>query len=222
MKDEVDILKGWMDVDETTTIAHTDFYSGTLQSRNVILVESGIGKVNSTLITAMLIERFDADMVINTGVAGALAKDLNVTDMVVSSEVRHHDVDATEFGYLPGQVPGMPEAYKADGNLASAALGVLKGNETIAAVSGLIVSGDSFIAGEEQKEAIIRKFSAGLAVDMESASIAQTCHQFNVPFLILRAISDKAGQSADMTYEEFLGKACINSSEAVILLLKEL
>jgi adenosylhomocysteine nucleosidase len=222
MKEEVDILKGWMDVDETTTIAHTDFYSGNLLSRNVILVESGIGKVNSTLITAMLIERFDVDLVINTGVAGALSKDLNVTDMVVSSEVRHHDVDATEFGYVPGQVPGMPESYKANESLVSAALGVLKGNEAIGTVSGLVLSGDSFIAGEKQKEDILNNFSAGLAVDMESASIAQTCHQFNVPFLILRSISDKADQSADMTYEEFLGKACINSSEAVKLLLKEL
>lgn len=222
MKDEVDILKDWMDIRETSSIAHAEVYSGTLGPQKVVLVESGIGKVNSTLITALLIERFEVDMVINTGVAGALSKALDVTDMVVSTEVRYHDVDATEFGYAFGQVPGMPESYKADEDLVTAAIGVLESNESVNTRSGLIVSGDSFIAGEDQKAVITGRFAEGLAVDMESASIAQTCHQFDVPFIIIRSISDKAGRAADMTYEEFLGKACINSSEAVKLLLNEL
>lgn len=222
MKDEVEILKDWMDITETSSIAHAEVYSGTLQSQNVVLVESGIGKVNSTLITALLIERFDVDMVINTGVAGALSRALDVTDMVVSTEVCYHDVDATEFGYAFGQVPGMPECYKADENLVAAALSVLQENESVNTGSGLIVSGGFIHAGEDQKAAILERFGAGLAVDMESASIAQTCHQFGVPFIIIRSISDKAGSKADMTYDEFLGKACINSSEAVKLLLNEL
>ncbi|MET3110116.1 5'-methylthioadenosine/adenosylhomocysteine nucleosidase [Salinicoccus halitifaciens] len=222
MKEEVEILKSWMDIRETSSIAHSEVYSGTLESKNIVLVESGIGKVNSTLITALLIERFGVDMVINTGVAGGLSKALDVTDMVVSTEVCYHDVDATEFGYAFGQVPGMPEYYTADENLVTAALSVLQGNEAVNIGSGLIVSGDSFIAGEDQKAEILGRFGAGLAVDMESASIAQTCHQFEVPFIIIRSISDKAGEKADMTYDEFLGKACINSSEAVKLLLNEL
>ncbi len=222
MKEEVDILKHWMDIRETSSIAHAEVHRGRLESKDVVLVESGIGKVNATLITALLIERFDVDVVINTGVAGALAKGLNVTDMVVSTEVRHHDVDATEFGYVPGQVPGMPEYYSADETLVSAALGVLEKNAAINTASGLIVSGDSFIAADDQKTSIVEKFSDSLAVDMESASIAQTCHQFRVPFLIIRSISDQADRAADMTYDEFLKKACINSSEAVKLLLKEL
>lgn len=222
MKEEVEILKQWMDISKTESIAHTDVYVGTLDSQPIVLVESGIGKVNATLITSLLIDRYSVDLIVNTGVAGALSNELDVTDMVVSTSVVHHDVDAMEFGYQFGQVPGMPASYEVDKNLFGRAIKVLGSNQTVKVFSGLITSGDSFIADSSQKASIISSFSDALAVDMESASIAQTCHQFNVPFIIIRSISDKADQSADMTYDEFLKKACINSSEAVKLLLNEL
>lgn len=222
MEEEVEILKQWMDIFKTETIAHTDVYIGTLDSHRIVLVESGIGKVNATLITSLLIDRYNVDLIVNTGVAGALSNALDVTDMIVSTTVVHHDVDAMEFGYAFGQVPGMPASYAADEKLIAAAKAVLDRNKNVKGFSGLIASGDSFIADSSRKSAIISNFPEALAVDMESASIAQTCHQFNVPFLIIRSISDKADQAADMTYEEFLKKACINSSEAVKLLLKEL
>ena len=222
MKEEVEILKKWIDISKTESIAHTDVYVGTLDSHRIILVESGIGKVNATLITSLLIDRYNVDLIVNTGVAGALSNELDVTDMVVSTTVVHHDVDAMAFGYVFGQVPGMPASYAADEKLVNAAMKVLQSNKTVKGFSGLIASGDSFIADSSQKSSIISNFPEALAVDMESASIAQTCHQFNVPFIIIRSISDKADQAADMTYEEFLKKACINSSEAVKLLLKEL
>lgn len=222
MKEEVEILKQWMDISKTESIAHTDVYVGTLDSQPIVLVESGIGKVNATLITSLLIDRYSVDLIVNTGVAGALSNELDVTDMVVSTSVVHHDVDAMEFGYQFGQVPGMPASYEVDKNLFDRAIKVLGSNQTVKVFSGLITSGDSFIADSSQKASIISSFSDALAVDMESASIAQTCHQFNVPFIIIRSISDKADQSADMTYDEFLKKACINSSEAVKLLLNEL
>lgn len=222
MKEEVEILKQWMDISKTESFAHTDVYVGTLDSQPIVLVESGIGKVNATLITSLLIDRYSVDLIVNTGVAGALSNELDVTDMVVSTSVVHHDVDAMEFGYQFGQVPGMPASYEVDKNLFDRAIKVLGSNQTVKVFSGLITSGDSFIADSSQKASIISSFSDALAVDMESASIAQTCHQFNVPFIIIRSISDKADQSADMTYDEFLKKACINSSEAVKLLLNEL
>lgn len=223
MKEEVEILKEWMDISKTESIAHTDVYIGTLDGpQRIVLVESGIGKVNATLITSLLIDRYDVDLIVNTGVAGALSNELDVTDMVVSTSVVHHDVDAMEFGYRFGQVPGMPAAYGADEKLVEAAMTILDRNKSIKCFSGLIASGDSFIADSSQKSSIIVNFSGALAVDMESASIAQTCYQFDVPFIIIRSISDKADQTADMTYEEFLKKACINSSEAVKLLLQEL
>lgn len=222
MKEEVEILKQWMDISRTDTIAHAKVYIGTLGSHPIVLVESGIGKVNATLITSLLIDRYDVRMIVNTGVAGALSNELDVTDMVVSTSVVHHDVDAMEFGYVFGQVPGMPALYDADDKLVDAAVKVLEKNKTVQGFKGLVASGDSFIADSTQKSSIIGSFPEALAVDMESASIAQTCHQFNVPFIIIRSISDKADQAADMTYEEFLKKACINSSEAVKLLLNEL
>ncbi|MFD2829553.1 5'-methylthioadenosine/adenosylhomocysteine nucleosidase [Corticicoccus populi] len=222
MKPEVDILKEWMDITSTEYIAHVEVFVGTLDGKNVVLVESGIGKVNSSMITALLIERFDVCIVINTGVAGSLSDKLDVTDMVVSSEVLHHDVDAREFGYVLGQVPGMPRYYIADKGLVKRSYNAIQSLGNVNGHTGLIVSGDSFIADSDQKQKITGNFKQALAVDMESASIAQTCYQFSTSFVIVRSISDKADDSADMTYDEFLKKACVNSSEVVKLLIKDL
>lgn len=222
MEAEVDILKEWMDITSTEYIAHVEVYVGTLDGREIVLVESGIGKVNASMITALLIERFDVRMVINTGVAGALSDKLNVTDMVVSTEVLHHDVDAREFGYVLGQVPGMPRYYIADKGLAKKSFNAIDALPNVKGHMGLIVSGDSFIAGLDDKKRITDNFRQAYAVDMESASIAQTCYQFSTPFVVVRSISDKADDSADMIYDEFLKKACVNSSEVVKLLIKDL
>lgn len=222
MKPEVDILKEWMDISAADTIAHTNVYRGKLGGQEVALVESGIGKVNASMITALLIEKYDVRIVINTGVAGALSNKLDVTDMVVSTSVLHHDVDAVEFGYELGQIPGMPKFYLADKGLAKLALEAISTNPDIEGHGGLVVSGDSFVSSTAQKNSITHNFRQALAVDMESAAIAQTCYQYSTSFVILRSISDKADDSADMTYDEFLAKACIHSSEVVKSLLKDL
>lgn len=218
----MEILKEWMDITSTEYIAHVEVFIGTLDDKDVVLVESGIGKVNASMISALLIERFDVRMIINTGVAGALSDKLNVTDMVVSSEVLHYDVDAREFGYALGQIPGMPRYYIADKGLAKKSLNAISSLQKINGHMGLIVSGDSFVANSDDKKKITGNFRQAYAVDMESASIAQTCYQFSTPFVIVRSISDKADDSADMTYDEFLKKACVNSSEVVKLLIKDL
>lgn len=222
MKPEIDILKEWMDIEATDTIAHTKVYRGTLFEQDAVLVESGIGKVNASMITALLIERYNVWIIINTGVAGALSSDLDVTDMVVSTSVLHHDVDAVEFGYELGQVPGMPKFYIADKGLVKLTLEAIAAHPSIKGHGGLVVSGDSFISNSEQKNGITRNFRKAMAVDMESAAIAQTCYQYSTPFVIIRSISDKADDTADMTYEEFLSKACVHSSEVVKSLLKDL
>ncbi|HIW12316.1 MAG TPA: 5'-methylthioadenosine/adenosylhomocysteine nucleosidase [Candidatus Salinicoccus stercoripullorum] len=222
MKPEVDILKEWMDISTTDSIAHTKVYRGRLAGREVALVESGIGKVNASMITALLLEKYDVRIVINTGVAGAMSDKLDVTDMVVSTSVLHHDVDAVEFGYDLGQVPGMPKFYLADKGLSKLALEAISSNPDIKGHGGLVVSGDSFISSSGQKQAITNNFRQALAVDMESAAIAQTCYQYSTAFVIIRSISDKADDTADMTYDEFLAKACIHSSEVVKSLLKDL
>ena len=222
MEPEVELLKNAMLVEKEDKIAHTTAYTGTLNGQNIVLVQSGIGKVNASIITALLLERYDIDYVINTGVAGAMGANLKVTDMVVSTAVAHHDVDATNFGYSYGQVPGMPAVYTSDEMLVSQSLAVLSLNDEINGSSGLVVSGDSFIDSDAEKEHIFGNFPAAMCVDMESSSIAQTCWQFNTPFVIIRSMSDSANESADMNYEEFLAKACVHSSEVVKSLLRVL
>ena len=222
MEPEVELLKNAMLVEKEDKIAHETAYAGTLNGQNIVLVQSGIGKVNASIITALLLERYNIDYVINTGVAGAMGENLKVTDMVVSTEVLHHDVDATNFGYSYGQVPGMPAVYTSDEMLVRQLLAALSLNDEINGSSGLVVSGDSFIDSDAEKENIFTNFPDAMCVDMESASIAQTCWQFNTPFVIIRSMSDSANESADMNYEEFLAKACVHSSEVVKSLLRVL
>lgn len=222
MEPEVELLKNAMLVEKEDKIAHATAYAGTLNGQNIVLVQSGIGKVNASIITALLLERYNIDYVINTGVAGAMGENLKVTDMVVSTEVLHHDVDATNFGYSYGQVPGMPAIYTSDEMLVRQSLAALSLNDEINGSSGLVVSGDSFIDSDAEKENIFTNFPDAMCVDMESASIAQTCWQFNTPFVIIRSMSDSANESADMNYEEFLAKACVHSSEVVKSLLRVL
>ena len=222
MEPEVELLKNAMLIEREDQLAHTTAYTGTLNGKNIVLIQSGIGKVNASIITVLMLERYDIDYVINTGVAGAMGENLKVTDMVVSTSVAHHDVDATNFGYRYGQVPGMPEAYISDENLVRRALDALSLNDEINGASGLVVSGDSFIDSNAEKEHIFKHFPKAMCVDMESSSIAQTCWQFNTPFVIIRSMSDSANDAAEMIYEEFLAKACVHSSEVVKSLLREL
>lgn len=222
MQPEVELLKTAMIIKSEDKIAHTTAYAGTLNGQNIVLVESGIGKVNASIITALMLDRYDIDYIINTGVAGSMSAGLKVTDMVVSTTVLHHDVDATEFGYSRGQVPQMPLSYDADEKLIKLTQEALTLNDEINGFSGLVVSGDSFISSDSEKHQILNNFSESLCVDMESASIAQTCYQFNTPFVIIRSMSDAADDSANMNYEEFLAKACVHSSEVVKSLLREL
>lgn len=211
-----------MTMHESLRIAHATFHEGTLNNQHIVLVESGIGKVNAAMITTILLHRYSASLVINTGVAGSLSDSVNITDIVVSTRVLHHDVDAVNFNYELGQVPGMPLFYECPNHLITQTIKIIDENLDVAAASGLIVSGDSFIGDAVSKSKITTHFSSALAVDMESAPIAQVCHQFNVPFIIIRSISDNANDHAEMKYDEFLEIACVNSSNVVKLLLNQM
>lgn len=222
MAPEIEILHGEMTVRDTAAIAHATFYEGTLHGQEVVLVESGIGKVNAAMITTILLHHYNVSLVINTGVAGSLSESVNVTDIVVSTHVLHHDVDAVNFNYELGQVPGMPLFYESPKAYVTRTLEIIENNLEVQASSGLIVSGDSFIGDERSKKTITSNFSDALAVDMESAPIAQVCHQFKVPFIIIRSISDNANDHAGMKYDEFLEIACVNSSNVVKLLVNKM
>ncbi|MDW4202426.1 5'-methylthioadenosine/S-adenosylhomocysteine nucleosidase [Staphylococcus saprophyticus] len=219
MEEEVAILKDKIVNLEIINVAHVVFYKGRLHDKEVILTQSGIGKVNVAISTTLLINRFHPDLIINTGSAGALDKSLGVGDIVVSDMVAYHDADARAFGYQLGQIPQMPAQFVADSHLIELAKEAINDQKWVAK-SGLIVSGDSFIGTAEQRADIKINFPQAMAAEMEATAIAQTCYQFNLPFIITRAISDLADGDAGITFEAFLEKAAIASSQIVDRLIK--
>ena len=222
MEPEVAILRQQIQNVSTTEVGGYTFYSGSLSGVNIVLVQSGIGKVASALATALLIQQFKPDAVINTGSAGGFDAELNVGDVVISTEVRHHDVDVTAFGYEMGQVPQMPAAYTAHPELIRAA------EQSIAALGvcntkkGLIATGDSFICDPARIAIIRQQFPTMLAVEMEGAAIAQVCHMLNTPFVVIRSLSDIAGKESPQSFEAYLEVASKNSSAMVLELLQRL
>lgn len=222
MEEEVTILRGQLENLEQVTIAGSEFNTGTLKGIDVVLLKSGIGKVNAAMSTTILLEKFKPDAVINTGSAGGYATELNVGDVVISSEVRHHDVDATVFGYEYGQVPQMPAAYKADEKLVNAAKDAAKEITGIQVVEGLIATGDSFMNDPVRVDFIRDKFKYLHAVEMEAAAVAQVAYQFGTPFVVIRSLSDIAGKESGVSFEKFLETAAVHSSELVVKMVEGL
>ncbi|WP_226087509.1 5'-methylthioadenosine/S-adenosylhomocysteine nucleosidase [Mesobacillus sp. S13] len=222
MDEEVDLLRSRLEERNDTILARSEFYEGKINSLEVVLLKSGIGKVNAALGTALLIEKFYPDVIINTGSAGGFHKDLNVGDVVISTEVRHHDVDVTVFGYEYGQVPRMPAYFAPDDSLVDAAVRSAEKINGIQVVKGLIASGDSFMNDAERVEFIRTKLPDLFAAEMEAAAIAQVAHQFDKPFVIIRSLSDIAGKESNISFDQFLETAAKNSAELILLMLEEL
>ncbi|WEG14913.1 5'-methylthioadenosine/S-adenosylhomocysteine nucleosidase [Pullulanibacillus sp. KACC 23026] len=223
MEEEVQLLKNKMDKLITTTLAGCHFFEGVVDGKEVVLLQSGIGKVNAAMGAALLIQQFSPNYIINTGSAGGFDHKLKVGDVVISSEVRHHDVDVTAFNYEYGQVPGLPAAFLPDSRLVEAAEKAARSSqEDIQVVKGLIATGDSFMSDPERVEAVRAHFHDLQAVEMEAAAIAQVCHQFQVPFVIIRALSDIAGKESHISFDQFLETAAKHSAEHILLMLKEL
>jgi len=198
------------------------FHCGERHGINVVLLQSGIGKVNATVGTTQLMTHYRPDAVINTGSAGGFGSDLEVGDVVVSSEVRHHDVDVTAFGYEMGQVPGMPAAFAADPALIATARACIEDLGELRVFEGLICTGDSFMADPARVELTRQQFPQMLAVEMEAAAIAQTCHLFDCPFVVIRALSDIAGKHSSLSFEAFLERAATHSAEMVDAIVERL
>ena len=231
MEPEVAILKAKLANAQTLEHAGYVFHQGQLDGSDVVIVQSGIGKVAAALATAMLIDKFAVDYVVNTGSAGGFDASLKVGDVVVSSEVRYHDVDITAFGYEVGQLPANPAAFIPHPELvlaAQAGISKLNGAEgdhtaqSILAVTGLITTGDTFMTKEEDIAKARANFPTMAAVEMEGAAIAQTCLQFKTPFVVIRSLSDIAGKESPHTFEEYLETAAVNSSQLVLNMLNEL
>ncbi len=227
MEPEVAILKAKLTHCETTHHAGYTFYQGQIDNNDVVIVQSGIGKVAAALATAILIDKFQPDYVVNTGSAGGFDPSLKVGDIVVSSEVRYHDVDVTAFGYEIGQLPANPAAFIPHETLVDAAkVGIealtTKDDSNIQTMVGLITTGDTFMTKEDDIAKARANFPTMAAVEMEGAAIAHTCHQFSVPFVIIRSLSDIAGKESPTSFDEYLETASINSSQLVINMLKAL
>lgn len=221
MEQEVALLREQIANRQTIQRAGCEIYIGQINSVNVALLKSGIGKVAAALGTTLLLEHCKPDVIINTGSAGGLAPTLNVGDIVVSEEVRYHDVDVTAFGYQPGQMAGCPEAFTANDKLVALAESCIE-QLSLHAVRGLICSGDAFINGAEPLARIRTHFPTVAAVEMEAAAIAHVCHLFSTPFVVVRAISDVADQQSHISFDEFLLVAAKQSSLIVNAMLQAL
>ena len=220
MDEEIEILKEEMTEKDETTIANCLFIKGKLRGKEVVLLKSGIGKVNAAMATTILIERFSPEHIINTGSAGGFSDKLEVGDIVVSSEVVHHDVDVTAFDYEYGQVPGMPATFEADRSLVDSAMKAIDQLDVKGEV-GLIATGDSFMEDPKRVNEIREKFPTMIAAEMEAAAIAQVCHQYNLPFVIIRALSDIAGKESSVSFDAFLKKAAHNASTMIFHMLED-
>lgn len=219
MEEEVKALADMMSNVEAATVAGMVFKKGLLKGREAVVVRSGIGKVNAAVCTQILADKYGVDCVINTGVAGSLKNEINIGDVVVSSDAVQHDMDATGFGYEKGVIPRMPvSVFVADRKLIDAAKAACaEAVPEIGVFEGRVVSGDQFVTDKETKNRISDTFHA-YCTEMEGAAIAQAAYLNNIPFLVIRAISDKADDSASMDYSEFERKAIEHS----VLLMENL
>ena len=229
---EVKLLKKHL-VGEIRKIAGLSFFAGKIMGKDVVLVCSGIGKVNAALCCQILISEFKVDALINTGAAGGLIEGLKVFDIVVSSEAVQHDVDATAFGYPIGQVPMTKSPFwPADKRLKNLAVKAFKALQKesddehikdLKLIEGRIASGDAFVSDKKLRARIIKEFNPA-CVEMEGAAAAQVCSINKIPFLILRSISDTAGkdEAAKISYEVFSAQAAKDSSLLVLQMLKML
>ncbi len=199
MQKEHEQLVSLLDHSVTHTDGHLTFVEGTFQGQEMVLMQSGIGKVNAAIGAVELIRRYHPDALINTGVAGGIDTCLKVMDVVVGQRVAYHDVDCGPESEL-GQVQGLPHYFAADEKLLEAAQKIVTTETTLH--TGLICSGDQFITNKEQLATIKARYADGLAVDMESGALAQVCYLYGVPFLSFRIISDTPG--ADNHFDQYL------------------
>lgn len=223
MELEVEALKARMEAPVMTEKAGMVFYEGQLSGVNTVVVRCGIGKVNAALCVQILADLFSVTHIINTGIAGSLNADLDIGDILISADAVQHDMDVRIFGYPLGEVPGLgTRAFPADTRMGQLAL------ETCARVIpdvkarlGRVVTGDQFISDGQVKERLVAEFAAD-CTEMEGGAIAQGAYLNGIPFVILRAISDKADNSAEMDYPTFERIAAQNSAKLAEALVAEI
>lgn len=220
MSEEIEPLLAILGKYEVVDYAKNKFYKAKYCGHDLVVAYSKIGKVNSTLTAASLIEKFGCEMLLFTGVAGALNEKLKIGDILYATSTAQHDLDITIFGHPYGYVPGINVYEKTDDKLNDIAKIVATKNG-LNLVGGVIVSGDQFICDNAKKEWIKTTFKAD-AVEMEGASVGQVCAQLNVPYFLMRAISDEANGGAEIDFDKFLEEVAQKSAKFVLGMVEHL
>ncbi len=223
MQEEVETLLERMENQNSAVIAGSRFYEGTLSGLDVVVVQCGIGKVNAAICAQILCNCYQVTHIVNTGIAGSLCADLDIGDLVISEDAMYHDFDCVAFGYPSGKVPGMDVvAFPADKDMMKLAYDAAEAVNAGHTKTGRVASGDQFVADPALKNRII-DITGALCTEMEGAAIAQTAYRNSIPFVILRAISDKADNSAEMdypTFERIAAHRCAQVTTALAAALK--
>lgn len=222
MDEEISLLQQSLENLSTIKHAHLTIYCGELNGAQVILTKCGIGKVAAAVATTIIVDNFTPDYVVNTGSAGGFDKELEIGDLVIANEVVHHDADLTHFGYAFGQCAGMPATFVCDGQLIAAAEQAAKSLGEVKTKRGLICTGDAFIGSDEAAAKLLANFPAIAAAEMEGVAIGQTCYLLNVPFLVIRSVSDIAGKASTLSFQEYLHQAAKHSALLVMAMITQL
>lgn len=223
MEEEITNLKSHMEIFDVQTIAGMSFFKGAVKGTELVLVRSGIGKVNAGICTQILASVFNVDTVINTGIAGSLNAAIDIGDIVVSTSLVQYDVDARNFGYKLGEIPRMNIIeFPADKELTDKTESVFAALDLgVNLYKGMIATGDKFVSEDSLKAEIVNNFHA-YCVEMEGAAIAQAAMLNNMKCVVIRAISDKADNSANVDYRTFEAKAIENMSKISLALVDSL
>lgn len=216
MEEELNALKGYLNIDNEFNLFNLKFYEASIGNVKCILVQSGIGKVNAARTTQVLIDNMKVDYIFNIGVAGGIDSSLNVGDVVVGTKLVQHDFDITAFNHEKGYIPDLGKYISCDEYLIKL---VKEIDSNI--LPGVIASGDIFCTDDKMASKIHNKFDA-LCVEMEGASIAQVCYLCNVPFLIIRSISDTPNNNNAVTFDEFLDMSSKKVAEVMMKLITKL
>ena len=222
MQIEVELLVEKLENRRETVHAGSTYYEGILEGLPVVVVQCGVGKVNAAISAQVLCSCYGVTHLVNTGIAGSLSAQLDIGDLLVSRDAMYHDFDCNAFGYPHGKVPGMDVvAFPADETMIACAQAAAEAVHTGHVVLGLVASGDQFVCSGEQKNSIIQ-LTQGLCTEMEGAAIAHTAYRNAVPFVIIRAISDKADGSAEMDYPTFERLSAHRCAEVTQRMAREL
>ena len=221
MDEEIDVFRSMLTNEKEVTMAHVLCIEGEINGIEVVVLKSGIGKVNAAIATTLVIERYHPRVIINTGSAGGFVQDLLVGDVVISKSLVQHDVDVTAFNYEHGQVPGLPATIPASEMLITIAEEAMKKIDLSYQI-GLIGSGDVFMENKERVAGARKLFPTMLAAEMEGAALAQVCYQYDVPFVVIRSLSDIAGKESSVSFEEYLQIAAQNAGKCIEYMIEHI